>query len=378
MEELNANIHRFLISTTSRFTGSYAEDRLRIDHAWQGINSGAGLSESMQENPRSRNYFVLSVEIEPDAEPPEKHVRPIPNYTPLGEHACAALSVLFGKRFDSHGLFISHQHFHVPDFGPLPPTTYYQAAPYSHNPRRDLAIPLSLNLFGRVAPLFTDESLDGKFRRIFFAAARFYLRSLQMFDVKPEVAYLDLITCGEILANFYEYRPDETYDDEAKAIFSRIRAATPDGEGLVRQLQGRMRQIRRRYVLTLTRLLKDSFFDASECEAQYARLKKEDIDERLRAAYDLWSQYVHTGIDFGRWTHPHGHLHNELQLGTPIVENRDFERAIAKAPTFLGIERIMRYCLARFLHLNGVPIDTSLDEPTSPSDALPPQPGPAG
>src|SRR5690349_8603356 len=99
MEKPNPQIHRFLISTTSRFTGCYEGEFIRIDHAWRGANSGAKLHESMQENPRSRNYFVLSAEIDP----PKKESIVIPNFAPLGEQACAALSVLFGKRFDSHG-----------------------------------------------------------------------------------------------------------------------------------------------------------------------------------------------------------------------------------------------------------------------------------
>lgn len=374
MDKPNPLIHRFLISTTSRFTGCYEGEFLRIDHAWQGANSGAGLRESMQENPRSRNYFVLSAEIGP----PEKKSIIIPNYTPLGEQVCAALSVLFGKRFDAHGLLVSHRQFYVPDFSPLTPTTYYEAAPYSHRPRQDLGIPLTLDRFGLVAPLFANLSLPEKVRRIFFAAARFYLRSLQMFDVEPEFAYLDLITCGEILANFYAYTADEIYDDETKAIFTRIRAEMPGGETVVRTLQGRMRQIKRAYVLTLTRLLKDSFFDTSECREQYGRLRKEDIEKRLKGAYDLRSQYVHTGIDFGRWTLPNGGILNEVQFGTPVVESREFEKAIAQAPTFFGLERIMRYCLTRFLHLNGVTIDASLDGPAPPGDAAVTQAGTAG
>lgn len=359
MDKLNSKIHRFLISTTSRFTGCYEGEFLRIDHAWQGANSGAGLRESIQENPRSRNYFVLSAEIEP----PEAKSILVPNYAPLSEQACAALSVLFGKRFDTHGPLVSHRQFYVPDFAPLTPTTYYEAAPYSHRPRQDLCIPLKLELFELIAPLFTDQSLDEKVRRIFFAAARFYLRSLQMFDVEPEFAYLDLITCGEILANFFEYTADKVYDDEAKAIFARIRAEMAGGEAMVRKLQGRMRQIKRVYVLTLTGLLKDSFFDMSECSEQYGRLRKEDIEKRLKGAYDLRSQYVHTGIDFGRWTRPIGGVLNEVQLGPPVIESKELKKAITQAPTFFGLERIMRYCLARFLHLNGVPIDASLDGP---------------
>lgn len=359
MDKPNSRIHRFLISTTSRFTGCYEAEFLRIDHAWQGANSGAGLRESLQENPRSRNYFVLSAEIDP----PEKKAIVIPNYLPIAEQACAAMSVLFGKRFDAHGQLVSHQQFYVPDFGALTPTTYYQAAPYSHRPRQDLCIPLTLDRFELVAPLFTNQSLDEKVRRIFFAAARFYLRSLQMFDVEPEFAYLDLITCGEILANFYKYTADEVYDQEAKAIFTSIRTEMTGGEAVVRKLQGRMRQIKSAYVLTLTRLLKDSFFDTSECREPYGRLRKEGIEKRIKSAYDLRSQYVHTGIDFGRWTFSHGGILNEVQLGIPVVESSELKKAIAQAPTFFGLERIMRYCLARFLHLNGVAIDASLDGP---------------
>ncbi len=75
MDKPNSLIHRFLISTTSRFTGCYEGEFIRIDHAWQGANRGGAIHESMQENPRSRNYFVLSAEI--DA--PKKESIVIPN-----------------------------------------------------------------------------------------------------------------------------------------------------------------------------------------------------------------------------------------------------------------------------------------------------------
>jgi hypothetical protein len=282
---------------------------------------------------------------------------------------CAALSILYGKRFDNHGFLVSHGCFYVPDFGPVEPITYYTAAPYSHQPRRDLTIPLELHRFGAVAPLFTNRSLEEKFRRIFFVSARFYLRALQMFDVEPEFAYLDLITCGEILANYYDYASEELYNDEEKGIFESIRKEMPKGDKIVRKLQGSMRKIKQKYILTLTRLLTDSFFTVSECREQYGWLKKEEIEKRLKAAYDLRSLYVHTGIDFGRWTHRMDYILSEVQLGKPVVENKEFEKAIALAPTFFGLERIMRYCLLRFLHLNGVQIDPALDDSMSATAA---------
>jgi hypothetical protein len=296
---------------------------------------------------------------------PEKKSIVIPNYSPVSEQVCTALSILFGKRFDNHGFLVSHQSYYVPDLGLLAPTTYFDAAPYSHYSRKDFQIPLELHRFAPLAPLFTDDSLNEKFRRLFFAAGRFYLRSLQMLDVEPEFAYLDLITCGEILANFYTFAPDDLFDENTKTDFQRIKEEMEEGDMVVGRLRQRMLQVRRRYTLTLTRLLTDSFFEATECLEKYGRLRKEDIEKRLKAAYDLRSQYVHTGIDFGRWIQSDARMLNEVQLGTPVVENKDFKKAIAMAPTFFGMERVMRYCLLRFVHLNGLQIDSALNDTAS-------------
>ena len=153
MDKPNPLIHRFLISTTSRFTGVFESADICID--------------------QSRNYFILSVEID---ESQKTSIR-IPNYSPFAEQVCTALSFLFGKRFDSHGRLLSHQSFFVPDLGVHEPTSYYFAAPYSHAPRKDVVLPLELNQFASVAPLFTDCSLPEKFVRLLFAAGRFYLRA---------------------------------------------------------------------------------------------------------------------------------------------------------------------------------------------------------
>jgi len=357
MDKPDPHIHRFLISTTSRFTGVYESEVIRIDHAWPAAGSRYQLRVGLEANPHSRNYFVVSLVIEP----PEKKTIVVPDYTGVGEQICAAASILYGKRFDNHGLCLTKQMFFVPDLGEIQPIEFCTAPLYNHQPRKDLGIPLKLDRFDSVAQLFTNPALDQNFKSIFFAAARFYLRSVQMFDVEPEFAYLDLVTCGEILANFYNYTHDELYDEETKRIFETIRAGIEDGDNIVLRLQGRMFQVKRRYILTLTRLLNDAFFTVSECTGPFGQLKKDEIQKRLKSAYDLRSQYVHTGIEFGHWTLPLGDTMNEVIYGKPIAAPREFEKALEWAPTFFGLERIMRYCLLRFLHLNGVQIDQALD-----------------
>lgn len=50
----------------------------------------------------------------------------------------------------------------------------------------------------------------------------------------------------------------------------------------------------------------------------------------------------------------------EVQYGKPVVGDETFEKALAKAPTYFGLERIIRYCLLRFIHTHGVLIDSRL------------------
>jgi hypothetical protein len=359
MDSLPKDIFRFLISSTSRFTGTYESEDIRIDHAWPTsyIRHGHGIDEG----PYSRNYFVLSLRIEER----EKTIM-VPDYSHWGDLVCATLSILFGKRFDNHGFLASHGMFYRPDLSSGPPISYFSAAPYSHTTRKDLGIPLELARFASLAPLFTEEHPDEKFQAIFFAAGRFYLRSLQVFDQEPEFAYLDLITCGEIISSFYSYPLDELLDDETKRTLDAIRESTPDGYRLVRQLQGKFRQIKRSYTRTLLNLLTCArgvdFFSGSECTVEFGKLKREDIEKRLEASYDLRSKYVHTGVNFGKVTQPHGSIMNEVQLGSYTTVDKDLAKALTLAPTYFGMERIMRFCLLRFIHLHGVPIDSALDD----------------
>jgi Apea-like HEPN len=361
MEKHSERTHRLLISTTSRLVGEYESSHIAITHAWPEVfPKRSQPSFGLDENPHSRNYYVLSLEIE---DPPKEEGRlsPIPNYWGYGDQFCIVLSLIFGKRFDNHGFLVSHGLYGVPDLSLIRPTTFCTAGPNSHKPRIDLEIPLRLEEFGRVASLFTSESLHPRFLHILFAAGRFYLRSLQVFDYEPEFAYLDLVTSGEILANYYKFPEEELFDGETKRAFERISLEMHKGDKVVRKFKGSMRQIKRAYTLTITRLINDAFFDRTESTQEFGGLKKLDFERRIKAAYDLRSQYVHTGVDFGHWMAPRGSLMNEVQMGEPIVEDNRLAESLKLAPLYYGMERVMRYCLLRFIHLHGVPIDDRLD-----------------
>lgn len=357
-------IHRFLLSTTSRLVGTYESPGLRIDHAWPFRGAPHRIRQGLVEGSYSRNFFVLSVRIEA---PQAKRVI-IPDYSRVGDHVCALLSIFYGKRFDAHGLLVSHGDFHVPELVQAPPVNYFNAAPYSHQPRKDFCVPLELDRFGSVAALITEGPPDERFSQILFTAARFYLRSLRIFDQEPEFAYLDLVTCGECLANFYSYSSSQLLDEDMKATLERIRTGLEGGDKIVRQLEDRMRQVKRAYTIAILGLLTTKFFAESECPQEVVQLNRVDIEQRLKASYDLRSQYVHTGISFGDYMHPRISQMDEVQFGRPDLGNKKLEKAISLAPTYFGLERIMRYCLLRFIHLHGLPIDPSLDDDETNSE----------
>lgn len=357
--------HSFLLSSTSRFVGEYESDDLLLTHAWPQLADSAKMAAGMQENPYSRNYYMLVAKIPVEPPPnPQQGLRPIPDYSHLGELFCSCLSVLFGKRFDNHGMIQGSGRFHSPFQGLHPPTPYPHLGPNSHQPRKDLGIPLNLVEFGRITPLFRRQDLDEKAETIFAAASRFYLRSLRSFDADPEAAVLDLVTCGELLSGYYEYPEDALCDDTSRHVLETIEKGLPNGRTVVKALKGRLRQIKRRYVLSILQLLKDEFFAGTEARQPFASLQRDKIEKRIAASYDLRSLYVHTGVRFGGWMKPHGAIMNETMLGTPVIDDdKRLAKVLALVPTYPGLERLMRYCLLRFQHLHLAPVAPALDGP---------------
>ena len=367
-------VQKILISTTSRFVGEYETDSVLITHSWPNFAefpSQVTLTET--ENPLCRNSFVLIFRTQPL----ESKTVDFPNYSPIGDDVCAYLSVLFGKRFDNHGLMEDLGHFRVPQFQQYSSLCNPHLPQNNHKPRKDLEIELNLAQVSRIEPLLIDEELDSDFLNFLRSAARFYHHALQAFESQPETAYLNLITCGEILSNYFEYDKDDLLDDHAKKMLAQVEQGVEKGEKIARQIKGRLLQVKRRFAKTVLRLLNGYFFTHSESQRDFAALKEADIEERVRAAYDLRSRYVHTGIEFGNCISQEVVAGSEIQVGKPMMEDGEFQKIIAKAPTYLGLERVMRYCLLRFMQLHGgIEIDARLEdgeaEQSDPVDAEPP------
>lgn len=349
----NKTTQKILISTTSRLFGEFENSMLLIAHAWPDFYSRAALARN-SEGPASRNAFVVVFETAV----PETG-SPLLNYVSMGELICSYLSVLFGKRFDSHGLTESNGIFHLPNLNEYAFFCDDRLPQNSHVPRLDIPIPLNLTEISRIERLFTDVSLDSKFLRIFQTASKFYLQAMQHAESNPEVAYLHLITTGEILSGFYEYDKDLLLDDDSRKALAKIRDGLVDGEKLARFIENKLLFVKKRFITTIMTLVDSEFFQRSEARETFAGFNIDSFRSSISAAYDLRSKYVHTGMPFGGWIAMNmgGGMNNEVQVGQPVVDDVEFGKILAKAPTYIGLERVMRYCLLKFAKANGAYVE---------------------
>ncbi len=107
---------------------------------------------------------------------------------------------------------------------------------------------------------------------------------------------------------------------------------------------------------TIERLTDDSFFDRSESTQAYGRFERESFLKSVGAAYDLRSRYVHTGAPFAFWV-SWNLCNNEVGIGEPVLADRELSGILARAPTYVGLERIIRYSLLRFAQEQGAYVE---------------------
>jgi hypothetical protein len=338
-------IERVLISSTSRFIAEYEADGVIITHVWPGFSAPGG-SLRMEEGPLSRNAFMLSFVV---PEVPRLPGQMIPNYEGTGDMVCSLISLLFGKRFDSHGSVESHGDFRLPRLEQFNSLCIPTLAQNNHSPRSDIVVPLDLRQVARIWPLLTPEPSDPAKIAALKGAAKFYHQALQNAEHDAEVAYLHLITAGEVLTNTHMPESPEYLDEDLRGILDQVKAKVSNGEAAAKSLASLIRQIKRRFCLTIEDLIDDPFFSTANDTADRLGLKKDDFARRIAAAYDIRSRYVHTGVSFGGWIAPRrGNVTEEVRYGRPSLGDTDFSKTLQWAPTYVGLERVIRYCLLKF------------------------------
>lgn len=346
-------VQKLLISSPSRFVGEFCQSDLLVTHAWP--DKTRSFSARLDEGPASRSAYIICFRTESYERRPGV---PVPDYSAAGPIICAYFSVLFGKRFDFHGLLEGSGFFNLPNLSEYFSLADHRLPQNSHAPRKGVSIPLNLAEVQRLLPVLTGSGIATEAIRTFQFASRFYLQALQAYESDPEVAYLHLITAGEILSNAHAFEERDLLDAEVAAGLERVSIELNGGDQIARAIRSRMYTVRRRFEKTLSCLLTAPFFEGHETEQDWMAINKESISKRLLAAYDLRSKYVHAGTMFGAWASSAGRW--EVQVGKPVVDDKDFAKILHRAPTFMGMERVLRYALLNYIHRAGAAIHECL------------------
>lgn len=351
------DLHKALFSSPSRFIGRFENADVLVAPAFPAFGASPQVSAStFQTGPWHRSFGAIVFRAD-DEVPIGETTRHMPDYSHIVAQVLAGLSVFFGKQLDDHGLVESHGRMQPPQALPTEPNILPFSA-YSDKPRADVDVELNFEKAGPILDVFSNE-IDPVLYDTFMTGARLYARSLRTCQREPEAAYIDLVLCGEVLSQYREFENDDLYDEELKEVMTRLERAGAEQRDL-QFLKGRLRQVKRRYVVTLRDLLNDRFFARSESRIDRLRLTADNIEQTLAASYDLRSRYVHRGGSLHGFVMP-AINHSELPTVIPSVEDKSLKKVLWRAPTFAGLERVIRFCLLRLLHVNGVRIHDALD-----------------
>ena len=87
----------------------------------------------------------------------------MPEHSPVGELVCPFLSVLYGKRFDHHGIIEGSGLYRTPDLSHYNSICNHNLPFNSHKQRTDFSIPLNITHFSALDRIFTGSDIDGIF-----------------------------------------------------------------------------------------------------------------------------------------------------------------------------------------------------------------------
>lgn len=343
-------ITKYLLSSPATFMDELEiRDKLLLTHAFALTNLEEQFSTTMKyDSPFNRGFYIVAL---PMLTAEEERVA-----DNRADQLIVGASVWYGKRFDNLGVLELDGVHGLPTYQPRILSKFYRAAFWNSRVRANAGPKLELSNFSQLAEHILSENGKSKPMEFFHIAGSFYLSALQIAHIDVSKAYLDLVMAIEVLSNFYEYTEDELYDDELKDLLLRM------SETDLKLIKNRLFQVSRKYRMTFNRLLTDSFFAVHEAtDIQYA-LKLAKCKQHVRTPYELRSKYVHAGFPLERFASGVLQFNSEVQVGHPVIAGKTVD-AYEDAPTIMGLERMVRFALLRFLHDHSIKLHQSLNGP---------------
>ena len=316
--EPKKNIHKAIISTPSRIVGEYSNPSTLITPAVPLGKATVGYDIR-----NSRSAYVVATK--------DRSYPVIMDYSSKTELICSYLSLVYGKRFDYHGLIEHDGFYHMPAFSRFDERLDLELPFNSHTQRKCFPFSTDLADFCFMEKMMSGKGISKKFLYLFNAACKLYMQVLRSAENEDETAYLNLVMVGEILSQHEVPKRKKS------------------------------KSIKENFTTALWELVDEKFFSSTESNVYdklhgcgFFKSNEADFKKHMRCAFELRNKYVHSGVPFGKWVHPYNTC-EDTQTGTPVVDDDirqivpGYAEIVKDAPTFIGLERTIRYCLLKLL-----------------------------
>lgn len=335
---------KILISTAANFTGEFEYKNVKIKHAWHLENS---YKRSKVERD-GQKFIVIEYELE-NQDHLVQLIEELNLTSSIGTIICNILSGFYGKVFYNHGAFEDGDLYLVPDIQYIS-QVYINAAPYNSILRPETDIELKFGELEKIKSIINLEiGNNNKMKMItMIAALKQYNLSLQYANTDPDMAYISMVECGEILSNMVKINTDDLLTIEEKDLLEEIKDLE-DGEKKYNYIKGKFRQISKRFVVGLMSTIDEKFYSSNKEIHKNYLFKKENIELLLKGSYNLRSLYVHEGGSFGRNTMPTLPFLSDYINSHSTGHSVNMIKALDKAASFTGLERVIHYCIFKNL-----------------------------
>lgn len=299
--------------------------------------------------PFRRSHFCLSVQV-PER---DKSASTYPMYEWVGEEMSALLGAFYGKLILNSGHVQAGRFLTVPSLQERP-FYRFDKPPFNDQPRRPNGVEPNL---AEAAPLVakyvkvtgSDDQLP-----LLVRAADFYRLGLETYDDRPEVAFAMFISTLEALTALRDYSDDELYDERLLEDLQLIATTCAEGPKIASRLKARLYQVKRKVAALVHDAVPDAFFEQREITVAWGFIKQRDeLVERVRAAYDIRSRLLHTGDRSGLWYIEHDHQGEEHGIGEPVMDDKQLVKLLCQSVNLVGLERItstvLRTVIAQWL-----------------------------
>jgi hypothetical protein len=195
-------------------------------------------------------------------------------------------------------------------------------------------------------------NLAPKWHHPFILSTKLYQQALDLINVSPDLAYLNLVSAIEVLAQDHDgIEPGlEDLDGQLASLVQRV-ADRELSKQITERILGRERWISRKFVDLIVTHTDASFWD-DERRPKLGKVEPEQLSDLMKKVYQQRSRTLHAGEPFPPHIFDRTHQGEELPLGLGYtVRGRKWERKdYIPYPEFM--ERLVNHVLRHFLERN--------------------------